>query len=49
MPRWLSVLTVLVLLAVFVIPDPVAAGAAVGNAIAALITFFRSIAQALGT
>jgi hypothetical protein len=49
MPRWLWVLIVLVLLSAFVLPDPAAAGATVGNAIDALITFFRSIAAALST
>jgi len=48
-PRWLWGLVILVLLAVFVIPDPVAAGAAVGNAIDALNTFFRSFATAVTT
>src|SRR4051794_9486628 len=46
MPRWLSILILLVLIAAFVVPDPAAAGAAVGSAIEALITFFRSVGGA---
>ena len=49
MPRWLWVLTVLILLAVFVLPDPAAAGTAVGNAIDGLVTFFRSFGTAATT
>jgi len=49
MPRWLSVLIVLILLVAFVLPDPAAAGAAVGNAIDAIIVFFRSLGTAVAT
>jgi hypothetical protein len=49
MPRWLSVLIILILIAAFVVPDPAAAGAAVGNAIDALIVFFRSLGTAATT
>jgi hypothetical protein len=49
MPRWLWVLIVLVVLSAFVLPDPAAAGATVGNAIDAIITFFRSIAVTIST
>jgi len=49
MPRWLSVLIVLILLFAFVIPDPAAAGAWVGDAIDAIIIFFRSIGAAVTT
>ena len=49
MPRWLGVLIILILIAAFVIPDPAAAGAAIGNAIDALIVFFRSIGTAVTT
>ena len=49
MPRWLSILILLVLIAAFVVPDPAAAGAAVASAIEALITFFQSIGVAATT
>ena len=42
MPRWLVTLLVLLLLAVFVVPNPVQAGNTVGNAIQALGVFFQS-------
>ena len=46
MPRWLAVLIVLF---AFVIPDPAGAGAAVGNAIDAIIVFFKSLGTAVTT
>ena len=49
MPRWMSILILLILIAAFVVPDPAAAGAAVGSAIKALITFFRSLGVAATT
>jgi hypothetical protein len=49
MPRWLAVLIFLILLFAFVIPDPAAAGAWIGNAIDSLIIFFRSISAAVST
>jgi hypothetical protein len=49
MPRGLSVLLILIFLFAFVVPDPAAAGAWVGNAIDALIVFFRSISTAVTT
>jgi Sortase domain len=42
MPRWLTTLFVLLLLFVFVVPDPVSAGNATGNAINSLVVFFKS-------
>jgi hypothetical protein len=49
MPRWLWTIIILVVIFAFIIPDPAAAGAAVGNAVDALITFFRSIASSIST
>ena len=49
MPRWLSILVILILFAAFVVPNPAAAGAAVGNAINALIVFFKSMGTAVMT
>ena len=40
---------VLIVLFAFVIPDPAGAGAAVGNAIDAVIVFFRSLGTAATT
>ena len=49
MPRWLGALILLIVLFAFVLPDPAAAGAAVGNAIDALIVFFQSLGTAVTT
>ena len=49
MPRWLGVLIFLILLFVFVLPDPAAAGAWIGNAIDAFVVFFRSLGTAATT
>ena len=47
MPRWLGVFILLVVLFAFVLPDPAAAGAWIGNAINSMIIFFRSIGAAV--
>lgn len=46
MPRWAWGLIVVLVLLIWVIPNPAAAGAAVGNAFQAMIIFFRSIGTA---
>jgi hypothetical protein len=47
MPRWLAALFVLVLLLAFVLPDPVRAGNATGNAIKSMTLFVQSAAAEL--
>jgi hypothetical protein len=49
MPRWMWGLIIIVVLIVWIIPSPATAGAAVGDAIDALITFFRSVGAAATT
>ena len=44
--RWLWWTIALVVIFAFIIPDPAGAGAAVGNAVEALISFFQSLGQA---
>ncbi|MEU7811321.1 hypothetical protein [Pseudonocardia sp. NPDC049154] len=46
MPRWAWGLIIVLVLLIWVIPNPAAAGAAVGNAFQAMIIFFRSIGTA---
>ena len=48
MPRWLSTLLLLILLFVFIIPNPAQTGAFIGNAIDSMIVFFRSMAASVG-
>ena len=45
MPRWLVYLLALLILFVFVLPNPVQAGYAVGNAVDSVIIFFRNVAD----
>jgi hypothetical protein len=46
MPRWAWGLIIVLILLIWVIPNPATAGAAVGNAFQALVLFFRSIGSA---
>ncbi|WP_219417379.1 hypothetical protein [Pseudonocardia nigra] len=41
MPRWLWGLIVLIVILLFIVPDPSGAGTVLGNAITALVTFIR--------
>src|SRR4051794_41868615 len=47
MPRWLTTFLVLLILFAFVLPDPVRAGNAVGNAIDSTAVFFQSAGNEL--
>jgi hypothetical protein len=49
MPKWAWGLIIVLILLIWVVPNPAAAGAAVGNAFQALIIFFRSIGSAAVT
>ena len=49
MPRWVWGLIIILVLVIWIIPSPASAGEAVGNAIDALITFFRSVGNAAST
>jgi hypothetical protein len=48
MPRWLTTLLVLLILIVFVFPNPASAGTTAGNAIDSLVVFVRSVGNELG-
>ncbi len=43
MPRWLTALIIILIIAVFIVPDPSGTGTLVGNFIESVITFFRSV------
>lgn len=45
MPRWVVALLVILLILVFILPNPSGSGAFIGNTIDAIITFFRSIGR----
>lgn len=48
MPKWLSTLLIIILILVFIIPNPVETGAWVGNFIESIIVFFQSIGASVG-
>lgn len=47
MPKWVWVIVVIIVLALFVLPNPTGSGSAVGDAINAVATFFRSLAASI--
>jgi hypothetical protein len=47
MPRWLWVLFILLLIFVFILPNPEAAGEFFGDLINSIAVFFRSFADSL--
>jgi hypothetical protein len=49
MPRWVWGLIIILVILVWIVPNPAGAGASVGNAIDSMITFFRSLGQAATT
>jgi LPXTG-site transpeptidase (sortase) family protein len=46
MPRWLTAFVVLLLILIYILPNPVAAGQATGNAIDSMVLFFRTAGNA---
>jgi hypothetical protein len=47
MPRWLWALIIILIILVFIVPDPEGAGEFLGEAIDALIAFFKAIADSV--
>jgi hypothetical protein len=47
MPRWVVALIVILIIIVFILPNPDGTGTYIGNAIDALVVFFRSIGQSV--
>ncbi len=44
MPTWLKALIIIVVILLFIVPNPTGAGAYIGGAFNAVATFFKSIA-----
>jgi len=42
MPKWVWVLIILIVVLLFVVPDPAGSGTVLGNAVTALVTFIRN-------
>jgi hypothetical protein len=49
MPRWVVALIIILILVVFILPNPAGSGAFLGNAVDSLVTFFRSIGDSVNT
>jgi hypothetical protein len=49
MPRWVWGLIIILILLIWVIPNPASAGAQVGNAFEAMVIFFQSLGDAATT
>ena len=48
MPRWLATLLIIAFILVFILPNPVQAGAFVGDVIDSVVVFFRSLGASVG-
>jgi hypothetical protein len=49
MPRWVWALLLIILIFVFILPNPAAVGTWIGNAIDSIVIFFRSIGTSVNT
>jgi len=49
MPRWVVALIVILIIIVFIIPNPAGTGAYIGNAIDSLVVFFQNIGASATT
>lgn len=49
MPRWVVALIIILILVVFVLPNPQGAGSFLGNAVDSLVLFFRSIGNSVNS
>ena len=49
MPRWAWALIFLIIIFVFILPNPAAVGTYIGNAIVSIVIFFRSIGTSVNT
>lgn len=47
MPRWLVALIIILIIIVFILPNPAGVGAYIGNAIDSLVVFFRSLGSSV--
>ena len=47
MPRWVVALIFIMIILVFILPNPAGVGTYIGNAIDAIVIFFRSIGTAV--
>ena len=49
MPRWLVALIVILIIVIFILPNPQGTGTFLGNTVDSLVTFFRSIGNSVNS
>jgi hypothetical protein len=49
MPRWLVALIVILIIVIFVLPNPSGTGAFLGNAVDSIVVFFRAIGNSVNS
>jgi hypothetical protein len=47
MPRWVVALIIILIIVVFILPNPAGTGSYLGNAIDSLLVFFRSLGNSV--
>jgi hypothetical protein len=47
MPRWLVALIIILIIVVFILPNPAGTGTFLGNAVDSMVVFFRSMSNAV--
>jgi len=47
MPRWLVALIIILIIVIFILPNPVGTGTFLGNAVDSIVVFFRSISNSV--
>jgi hypothetical protein len=47
MPRWVVALIIILIIVVFILPNPTGTGSFLGNAVNAIVVFFRSIGNSV--
>jgi len=47
MPRWLVALIIILIIVVFILPNPTGTGSFLGGAVSSIVTFFRAIGSSV--
>jgi hypothetical protein len=49
MPRWLVALIIILIVVVFILPNPTGTGSFLGNAVDSIVVFFRAIGNSVNS
>ena len=49
MPRWLVALIIILIIVIFILPNPQGTGTFLGNAVDSIVVFFRSIGNSVNS